>query len=564
MPIDLSILVPSKDEEFLVRTVEDILSNSEAETEIVVIEDGGVNYSHKLPKDPRVVLVRNKKSVGQRAATNQAARVAKGKYVMKIDAHCSFDQGFDRKMLEAFKEVGDDVTMVPNMKNLHVFNWKCDGCGEETYQGPLPEGCAKCDVNWFHKEMKWIAKKSPNSTSYRFNTALRFQYFGEYKKQQKGDLVESMSLQGSCFMLTKERYFKLNICDETWGSWGQFGTEVALKSWLSGGRVICNRATWYAHLFRTQPGFSHPWGNPGKCQEQARMKCQDMFYNNKWEHQVHPLVWLLEKFWPVPGWDEEDLQLLREGREPKLPTDGKEGYARAKKKHKPTKGALFYTNRPPAKTIYNAAKKQLKVCIKEKHIVSVTPEAEDFGKNIVMAPIVHVRWLDLFERILTGLEASDAEIIYLTEHDVLYHPSYFAFIPPKKDVFYYNTNVYKVRAEDGHCLYVDDCKQLSGLVAYRELLLEHYRERVRRIRLEGFKRGNGFEPGTRGIKRGGYDNHHAEGFKSEYPNLDIRHGTNATENRWSKDKFRNQKFTEGWTESDTVPGWDEVPQFSDI
>ena len=69
----------------------------------------------------------------------------------------------------------------------------------------------------------WYAKPSPQSTSYRFDNTLHFQYFGEYKSKQKGDLVETMSLQGSCWMMTRDKYFELEPCDEKHGSWGQQG-----------------------------------------------------------------------------------------------------------------------------------------------------------------------------------------------------------------------------------------------------------------------------------------------------------------------------------------------------
>jgi len=55
-------------------------------------------------------------------------------------------------------------------------------------------------------------------------------------------------------MLTREKYWELNICDESLGSWGSQGIEVACKTWLSGGKCLVNHSTWYAHMFRTQGG----------------------------------------------------------------------------------------------------------------------------------------------------------------------------------------------------------------------------------------------------------------------------------------------------------------------
>jgi len=52
------------------------------------------------------------------------------------------------------------------------------------------------------------------------------------------------------------------------------------------------------------------------------------------------------------------------------------------------------------------------------------------------------------------------------------------------------------------------------------------------------------------------DNLRAESFRSEFPNIDIRHDSNFSPTRWKKEEFRNQKYTKGWVESDTeIPGW---------
>src|SRR3990167_9034430 len=122
--VDLTVLIPARSEEFLGRTIQDILEHIEANTEIIVNLDGYLP-NPPLPKDPRVTVIYHPIAVGQRAGTNYCAKIAKGRYVMKSDAHLAFDQGFDRKMLEAFKKLDDNVTMIPAMRNLHVFDWVC-------------------------------------------------------------------------------------------------------------------------------------------------------------------------------------------------------------------------------------------------------------------------------------------------------------------------------------------------------------------------------------------------------------------------------------------------------
>lgn len=316
--MNLSILIPANNEMFLKNTVEDILKNIEDDTEIIAVLDGKW-AEPALVQHERVNVIYVPESVGQRAATNIGVKLAKGKYVMKIDAHCAFDKGFDRKMLEFYKIVGDNVTAVPIMRNLWAFDWKCYKCGKRTYQGPTPLKCSACGrTDKMRRKLIWVGKHNPQSTSFCFDSEPHFQYFEDWKhrpqyEKDKKELgyTETMSLQGSCFVATRENYWKLKLCDESVGSWGNQGIEVATKTWLSGGRVLVNHNTWYAHMFRTQGGdFGFPYEQRGRTVSRTKQAIRDMVWNGKLPHQTHPLKWLLKKFAPIKGWSEEQIDKL--------------------------------------------------------------------------------------------------------------------------------------------------------------------------------------------------------------------------------------------------------------
>jgi hypothetical protein len=184
-------------------------------------------------------------------------------------------------------------------------------------------------------------------------------------------------------------------------------------------------------------------------------------------------------------------------------------------------------------------------------IVSASLKPINFGDNIVLP--LERGYLTMFKQILAALEKSNAEIIYFCEHDVLYSKSHFDFTPPRKDIYYYNENTWKVDWETGQALFYYT-KQTSGLCANRELLIQHYRERVRRVELEGFSRKMGFEPGTHSPPNG-VDHFKAEGYWSDVPNVDIRHKKNLTESRWRQDQFRSQRSCRGWVLADEIPCW---------
>ena len=734
--MDLSVIIPSRNELFLAKTIEDVLSHIELDTEIIAVLDGAWS-DPPVADNPRLTLIHHSRSVGQRAACNEAARLAKGKYVMKLDAHCAVDQGFDCKLLA---DMQDDWTMVPVMRNEHVFDFVCPD-GHRRYQGPSGP-CKECGKPTT-RDVVWIAKTNPQSTAYCFDPEPHFQYDGNQKERQKtqGDLVETMSLQGSCFLMTRERYFALNVCDESLGSWGSQGIEVACKTWLSGGRVICNKHTYYGHLFR---GKGENWGFPypisGRQTESAKRKVKELFFENKWPLQVRPLSWLLDRFWPVPGWTDEELVKITQagelfwkeravgiplstarldghspvtssaysttssrpflggkvtspteplspiehiqqmsvdtvrlngiescGRSPsqnvlpissqshveridavaavtemvdaediatmtqrqrisepcvhdsmqvrsmvcakspdaeyrvpigcatspqpaasswidrdpgKNPTDvcGRDAIdAKIGVMHDsvlstesclgpavaltavgspivPSKAMVYYTDNRLDPAIMTACQRQLGRCRNgcELVVVSLSPIVYGWGdKRIVFEGERSV--LTMFRQILAGIEASTADIIYLIEHDVLYHPSHFDFVPPKRDTFYYDENSWHVFADDGMALFYN-VQKVSMLVAYRELLLEHYRTRVARVEKEGFTLRLGYEPGNHPFPRG-VDMHGHESYWAQGASIDIRHKQTLTHNRRRKDQFRNQKNLVNWTEADEVPGW---------
>lgn len=318
--MDLSVIIPSRNEMFLQRTIQDILDNIEGDTEIIAILDG---YwpDPGIPDHPKVALIHHTESVGQRAGINEGVRLSQAKYVMKCDAHCAFDKGFDVKLLA---DMHNDWTVVPTMRNLHAFDWVCED-GHRRYQSPSgleeksdgqPSTIGKCAVCGKPTTMDivWIAKTSPQSNSYCFDSEPHFQYFNEFNKRPegKGDLTETMSLQGSCFMMDRNRFRKLSVCDESFGSWGSQGIEVAVKSWLSGGKVMVNHKTWYAHMFRTQGGdFGFPYELSGRQVQNAKNMAKELLYKG-FKHQIHPTSWLIEKFYPVRGWTDEDIQKLKE------------------------------------------------------------------------------------------------------------------------------------------------------------------------------------------------------------------------------------------------------------
>ncbi|RJQ33885.1 glycosyltransferase [Candidatus Parcubacteria bacterium] len=247
---DLSILIPSRNEPYLQQTVDSIFENSEADIEVLVGLDGA-SYEETgafaLRNECRVF---GSPVIGQRAMTNMLAEEAKGAYLMKVDAHCSFGPGFDRILLETIE---DDVILSPLMYPLDVPGWTIN----------------------HHKPM----------SNFVFDENFVMQFAPEREEKTH----EVMCLQGSAFMLTKDLYFELGLDEKAFGSWGSQGVEIGCKAWFNGKRCMTTKKTFYGHLFRTTDAdFPYDRGeNPGK---QSNELCKRLFGE-------HPkLDWLREKF----------------------------------------------------------------------------------------------------------------------------------------------------------------------------------------------------------------------------------------------------------------------------
>lgn len=288
----LSVLIPARNEIYLGKTIESVLFAAKGDIEVIAICDG---YRPDPPitiNDKRVRLVYNADAVGQRQAINQAARLAQGKYILKCDAHTMFDEGFDVKLAANCEP---DWTVIPRMYNLDVEKWQ-------------PK---------FHKvtDFMWInGPDAPNSKNYkRFRvyywdapTAREFpEEYEAFKNAEwtKGDICDVMTGQGACWFMHKDRFWELGGLDEATGHWGQMGIEIALKSWLSGGRQVVNKKTWFAHWFRGGEGPGFPWPASGHQQELARIYSRNFWTSGRWPLQKYPLDWLAQKFAPVPNWN---------------------------------------------------------------------------------------------------------------------------------------------------------------------------------------------------------------------------------------------------------------------
>lgn len=279
---DVSFLIPARNEIYLEKTVRNILENMRGDSEVLVYLDGYLPDPPLQLNDERVIFhYPTKEPVGHRVATNYLARQAKGKYICKIDAHCAIDEGFDVKMMA---DCEYDYTFIGRMYNLDIKTWKPKLIDDFTHAVRMGKVHDYLYIG-MHEKNELRAMYYPHDINKKMH------------HERKDILIdEALACMGPCFFMHKDRYWELDGCNEEMGGWGAQALEVSLKAWLSGGKLMTNKKTWFAHWFRGDTGFPYPISQ--NAINRTRAYATDFWLNDRWPKATRKLGWLLDKFNP--------------------------------------------------------------------------------------------------------------------------------------------------------------------------------------------------------------------------------------------------------------------------
>lgn len=225
------------------------------------------------------------------------------------------------------------------------------------------------------------------------------------------------------------------------------------------------------------------------------------------------------------------------------------------------KGIIYYTDNRLREPIFTKVQNQ--ILKSGLPITSVSLKPIDFGNNIVLN--LTPGYLTMIIQLTTALANSNFDYVFFCEHDVLYPVSHFDFTPPRDDIFYYNAHVWRWKYPENFAITYDRLISLSSLCGYRKKILDHYRQRLKKIhdlKLESHGRHEplwarqwGYEPGTKKTSRGGFSDDDFETWTSKEPIVDIRHGRTFSQTKVTLDSFINPPQNFRQITIDQIPGW---------
>lgn len=292
----IDIVIPSKQELFLKNTIEDVLKNAEGDITVYPILDGYEIPDEEIVKDPRVNYIRFPPTqyAKKRHGINHVAEIGSGKYIMSLDAHCMVAPGFDVKLTA---DLDENWVAIPRRHRLDAKNWclqrQADGRPPIDYEYTMWPDSSRGPIG-LHG-FKW-----------------------DDRTLSRSDLLidDQMHFQGSCWIMHKSWFKRCEFMHiEGYTGWGQEAEEIGLTTWLTGGRVITNKKTWYAHLHKGRE-YGRMYYLDKRDTRLSDAYSWDFWFNNRpLKNRVHDFDWFIEKFWPIPNWKENWKEILGYGKE---------------------------------------------------------------------------------------------------------------------------------------------------------------------------------------------------------------------------------------------------------
>lgn len=260
--VQLSVIIPTVNDPALVKTVQDVINRSRTFPEILVMADSVDVDIDQLG----VRVIRNEQRLGLRGNVNKGMNLARGEWLVKLDDHCMLSSGWDEVLLESVQK---DWVVVPRRYQLDPVQWCIYN------NDPTPIDYERLDISHPDKigGATWRARR---------------------KERENVLLDETMVIQGSFYMMHREHWNRIGPLDEAnYGPFTQEGIEIALKTWLGGGKVMVNKQAWYAHKHRS---FGRVVSPRGEDVRRGNAYSKDYWLNNRWEQRQHDLSWLMDRF----------------------------------------------------------------------------------------------------------------------------------------------------------------------------------------------------------------------------------------------------------------------------
>jgi len=287
----VSIIIPSKTEVFLKKTIEDVLEKATGNIEVLPVVDGYWPPENEIVRDPRVRYIHLEPSnkAQKRHGINRAVSECKGDYVMSVDAHVMFAKGFDEQLI---KDHNPNWVQVPRRHRLDAENW----CLQTQSDNRPP-------IDYEYIMFPPLVTNNNGG----FKAIHGFKWDARTLAEWDIPIADTAEFQGSCWFMTKEWFQRMGFMQiEGYTGWGQESEELVFTTVKIGGRVVTNKNTWYAHLHKGEKYGRMYWMSRAENRESYK------YSYNKWIIENNEFfISYIDRFPRMPGWPDDWKEQIR-------------------------------------------------------------------------------------------------------------------------------------------------------------------------------------------------------------------------------------------------------------
>jgi hypothetical protein len=109
---------------------------------------------------------------------------------------------------------------------------------------------------------------------------------------------DTLTCQASCWFMRKSFFKRMGFMrTDGYTGWGQEDVELALETWTKGARMVVNKNTWYAHLFKGKT-----YGRYYRMNQEQHAASRRYAFDYWCVKRKDDFMKALAKFMPIPNW----------------------------------------------------------------------------------------------------------------------------------------------------------------------------------------------------------------------------------------------------------------------
>ncbi|XP_005102048.2 polypeptide N-acetylgalactosaminyltransferase 5, partial [Aplysia californica] len=231
-PVSILIVFHNEAWTTLLRTLHSILDRTPSELlgEIVLLDDYSDQAHLKRPLEayvqrmPKVRLLRARKRLGLIMGRNELFQQSRGDIVVFLDSHIECFPGWLEPLIKPIAN-NSRAVVFPNIEYINPATF-------QVASSKYPSAVGGFDIS--RMNFNWLYDRN------------------DVNKKSGKDYLESPTMPGGLYAISREWFSYLGGYDEKMNIWGAENLEISFKIWMCGGQILLSACSHVGHVFRRQ------------------------------------------------------------------------------------------------------------------------------------------------------------------------------------------------------------------------------------------------------------------------------------------------------------------------